>query len=374
MSLKNKWKKLIEVFEENPKSPLKVGDADNNGVFPFFTSGGKILTHSDFLVDGENIFLSTGGYAHVKYFKGKASYSTDTWCLKVKDNNLTKYIYYQILGKIKFIDEMLFRGTGLRHLQKNEFLKMEIFLPSFSIQQKIVEILDVIQSAIEVQERIIELTKELKKSLMVEIFNSKFKNQKSKLQFKIQKWVRLKEIAEIIMGQSPPSKTYNSVGKGLPFLQGKAEFGEIFPEPKKYCTQPIKIAEAGDILFSVRAPVGDVNLSNQKYCIGRGLAAIRVDSDLINNFYLFNYLNFARNIITEFGEGSTFKAINKQLLEDLKIPYLDISEQREIADILKTIDQKIEIEEKKKTLYEELFRSMLDKIMKQEIDVEKIKI
>lgn len=83
--LTKKIEKLQEICIENPKSPFKVGNADNNSEpFPFFTSGGKVLRHSKYLVDGENIFLSTGGYAHVKYYKGKAGYSADTWCLKTK--------------------------------------------------------------------------------------------------------------------------------------------------------------------------------------------------------------------------------------------------------------------------------------------------
>jgi len=164
-------KKIGEICEENKKSPYKVEDADNVGEFLFFTSGENILNHSEYLVDGENIFLSTGGYAHVKYYNGKASYSADTWSLKIKDKiALPKFLYYKILQLIKFIDKALFRGSGLRHLQKKEFLDLQIHFPPLPIQQKIVSILDTIQSAIEVQEKIVEKTKELKKSMMAELF------------------------------------------------------------------------------------------------------------------------------------------------------------------------------------------------------------
>ena len=77
------------------------------------------------------------------------------------------------------------------------------------------------------------------------------------------------EVAEIIMGQSPPSSTYNERGEGLPFFQGKAEFGELYPTPIKYCTSPTRIAEAGDVLIPVRAPVGNINLAKEKSGIGR---------------------------------------------------------------------------------------------------------
>ena len=78
------------------------------------------------------------------------------------------------------------------------------------------------------------------------------------------KWVRLGEITEIILGQSPPSSTYNTEGKGLPFFQGSGEFGKVYPVIKKWCTEPKKVAEKGNILISVRAPVGDVNIAPVK--------------------------------------------------------------------------------------------------------------
>ncbi len=85
----------------------------------------------------------------------------------------------------------------------------------------------------------------------------------------------LESISEIILGQSPPSSTYNENGEGLPFYQGKLEFGEIYPIPQKWCSSPKKIAEKGDVLISVRAPVGPTNVCPGKSCIGRGFAAIR---------------------------------------------------------------------------------------------------
>jgi len=266
---------------------------------------------------------------------------------------------------------------NIQSTQKNITLQIakafQVPLPSLPEQKKIVYILDSIQDAIRAQERIIEKTKELKKSLLNEIFNSKIKNKKSKLKFKIQRWIKLKKVADVVMGQSPSSRFYNIEKKGLPFLQGKAEFGEISPYPVKWCSQLIKIAKRNDVLISVRAPVGNTNLADQDYCIGRGVAAIRPQSNL-NSFYLFNYLQIAKEQIANFGSGSTFKAINREVLENFQIPILPFPEQCEIADILQTIDQKIEIEQKKKALYEELFKTMLNKLMTGKIKVDNLKL
>lgn len=98
----------------------------------------------------------------------------------------------------------------------------------------------------------------------------------------------LSDVAELVMGQSPPSESYNESGEGLPFYQGKTDFGATYPTPRIYCCDPKKIAEPGDILMSVRAPVGATNLSNSKACIGRGIAAIRAHG--IDRDFLYFYL------------------------------------------------------------------------------------
>jgi len=151
-----------------------------------------------------------------------------------------------------------------------------------------------------------------------------------------------KEIAEIIMGQSPPSFTYNEAGEGLPFLQGKAEFGEIFPSPVMYCSQPIKTAEPNDVLISVRAPVGDVNIAPFTCCIGRGLAAIRPSKDKLSHLFLFYYLKQNAKRFENISAGSTFKAITKRDIENFLIPLPPLPEQRAIAEVLSTIDEAIQ--------------------------------
>src|SRR5437660_840726 len=100
---------------------------------------------------------------------------------------------------------------------------------------------------------------------------------------------RLSDIAWVNQGQSPPGSTYNEERFGLPFLQGKAEFGSTSPTPQKWCSAPVRVAEPGDILISIRAPVGPTNFADQRYCIGRGLAAIR-SSNGISPLFLLHYL------------------------------------------------------------------------------------
>ena len=98
-------------------------------------------------------------------------------------------------------------------------------------------------------------------------------------------YVRLKDIATIIMGQSPKSEYFNSEGEGMPFMQGKTEFGKFSPSIVKYTTKTTRVAKNNSILFTVRAPVGALNIANQDICIGRGLASI--DSNVGDNYFLY---------------------------------------------------------------------------------------
>ncbi|MEK0286210.1 restriction endonuclease subunit S [Caldifermentibacillus hisashii] len=165
---------------------------------------------------------------------------------------------------------------------------------------------------------------------------------------KIQK---VSEVCEIIMGQSPPSDSYNDKGIGMPFFQGKSEFGELNPTPKWYCSSPIRLAEVDDILISVRAPVGDVNIANVNCCIGRGLAAIRPDKTKLLTKFLFYVLKGKKREIENMGTGSTFKAISKKDLVNIKIPVPNIEIQKKIVN---TFDKAQELIDKRKAQIEAL--------------------
>lgn len=136
---------------------------------------------------------------------------------------------------------------------------------------------------------------------------------------------RLDEVAKVTMGQSPPGSSYNSSGEGIPFFQGKAEFGIKHPTIKKWTTAGTKFADAGDILMSVRAPVGPTNIADVDCAIGRGLAAIKADPDQILQTYLLWFLKHIQSSIESRGKGSTFDAISGNELREtiLNLPSLD---------------------------------------------------
>ena len=143
--------------------------------------------------------------------------------------------------------------------------------------------------------------------------------------------VPLGEVADVIAGQSPPGKSYNNAGIGTPFYQGKVEFGQMFiGEPIKWTTDARRFAEEDDVLMSVRAPVGPVNLATQRICIGRGLAAIRPTKNRLLTSYAFYILRIMEAEIIG-NTGATFASINKGDIRKLQIPLPPLEVQKEIA-------------------------------------------
>lgn len=142
--------------------------------------------------------------------------------------------------------------------------------------------------------------------------------------------MKLSDCATIISGQSPKSEYYNTDGNGIPFFQGKADFGELYPQIRVYCTTPTKVAEKDDILLSVRAPVGPTNLAPTKVCIGRGLSAIR-PNEKIKLKYLLWFFRYFETQLSSKGTGTTFKAINQQIIKNLDIPVPSLAEQQQIV-------------------------------------------
>lgn len=163
--------------------------------------------------------------------------------------------------------------------------------------------------------------------------------------------VMLDDIADVIMGQSPKSEYYNNESIGLPFFQGCSEFGELHPTVNKYCSKPTRVAQKDDVLMSVRAPVGDLNISDRECCIGRGLCAIRSKTQ---NRFIYYLLRANIDLIQTYGSGTTYQAINKKDVNNLpfRVPPLPI--QRKIASILSAYDDLIVNNKRRIQILEEM--------------------
>ncbi len=266
-------------------------------------------------------------------------------------------------------------GARQPRVDLGAFYKMQIPLPflngapDIEAQKRIVAR---IEALFEKLDRAKELRKQAEKEAQ-ELLQAALHQVFAGAEEKGWRWVRLEEITKIIMGQSPPSETYNNAGEGLPFYQGKVDFGDLHPNPRIYCISPNRTAEPNDILISVRAPVGPVNIASQRCGIGRGLAAIRPkDAQVFYVFYWLKYLEDKWNV-----GGTTFGAIKKDDLINLKLPLPfrngnpDLEEQKRIAAYLDKIAEKqkalLKLYEETEKDIEEMKQALLNRAFRGEL-------
>ena len=232
-------------------------------------------------------------------------------------------------------------GSATNYIVLSRLQKFKIPLPPLEVQKEIV-------AQIEVKQNAINHAKEVIKNLEKE--RRYFGDELRKLEGI--EWVELGEVADVVAGQSPQGKYYNAEGDGMPFYQGKTEFGSMYlGDPVKWTTKITKTADEGDILMSVRAPVGPVNIATRKICIGRGLATIR--GETIEQMFLFYSLRSMQDKITG-GGGAVFDSISQNQIKKLKIPLPSLKVQKQLVaevekeeEIIATNRRLIEIMEAK---------------------------
>jgi type I restriction enzyme S subunit len=343
----------------------------------FVKEGDLVIANTEQSKDGSLIGSPAIVHFPEWYKKDKAVFSHHISKLLLRISNVDVNFLFYYLSFVQPLARKYHTGTGVWGLNVDSWARdLLIPLPPLDEQKRIAGVLSMIDGGIESVDRAIAKLERMKKALLNELLTGRIRvrEESGKLTFykeiefqeteigeipKDWKIEKLSSLATIIMGQSPPSSTYNKEGRGLPFIQGKMEFGKMYPSPTMYTSRPLKIAEKGDILISVRAPVGDVNITPYKLCIGRGLAAIRFNSKTANNLFYFYYLQSIKSRLESLGKGSTFKAITKKDLEELRIVYPPLNEQKGIASILLTIDNAIELYYREKEMLLRLRRGLM---------------
>jgi len=291
---------------------------------------------------------------------------------------LTKIIGYEIINWASFTTLPIFNQT------KN----LEYIIPTLSEQTTIANFLDhktqQIDNLIGKKERLIELLKEERTAIINQAV-TKGLDPNVPMKDSCIEWLgdipehwevgRLKHHNKVIMGQSPNSDDYTDDPNALPFLQGNAEFGLLFPTPVLNCNTANKQAEINDILLSVRAPVGAINIANTSYGIGRGLAAIRSREKYKFNYY---YLHAIKDYLDSLAAGSTFTAISVDDVKNIPYPSLPITEYNLIVEFLdnKTslIDGQINLCKKEIELFTEYKISLINEAVTGKIDLRDFKI
>ncbi|MFN4213139.1 MAG: restriction endonuclease subunit S [Microgenomates group bacterium] len=358
---------------------IRIGDLEKQSPGIFYDK----TYDSRYLVNPGDILIGLSGTITTGIWNGpKALLNQRVVKLENFKNADKKFIFYSLPKALKKLSEELFR-SAVKNVLKHHLYNLEISFPPLNKQQKIVYVLDTIQSAVEVQEKIIEKTKELKKSLMADLFKyggPSFRKGRKLKKTEIgeipEDWgvVGLGEVCTPRKEQILPKE--NEIYVGLEHLDPGATKLNRYGNSREVKSLKNKFYPQ-DILYGKLRPYLDkaVIAENKGVC-STDLIVIRCNKLKVLPFYLINlihtsyFLNFATGTIS----GTNHPRTSWDSLKIFKIPLPSLPELREIAEILQTVDQKIEIEQKKKELNEELFKTMLNKLMNGEIDVNLLRV
>lgn len=311
---------------------------------------------------GDLLFSMIGTVGRVYRVDDEPDYAIKNMGLfKISDELKSKYLFYYMQSPTakQYIEGCL-AGSTQKFMSLTNLRAFPIVYPNdHTTMAAIVEILD----SLTWKHRINQRTNDYLAEMGTALFNNVAPQSNAPN-------AALSDIAEITMGQSPSGSSYNEEGSGEVFYQGRAEFGSFFPRRRLFTTEPKRMAQEGDTLMSVRAPVGDLNIANEKCCIGRGLAAIH--SDTFQSFTHYLLRGQSRQLDAFNGDGTVFGSINGKALRALPIYLPTEKEINEIETELKSLDAMIRNNDDEIRLLEQLRDTLLPKLMAGEIDVSKI--
>lgn len=359
------------LISEKTKSKIQVGDAKPKyeAKYPFFTSGENILSFDEFLCDNQTIFLNTGGNASVKFYNGKASYSTDTYAIKSKNENfyLTKFLFY-CLNDTKFMNDIYFEGSALKHLQKNKFKNFKIPLPPLNEQKKIAEFLDkkyeIIDKRLSNLERKIKSLKEYKKSLISKCVtkglnpkNREFKDSQISWIGQIPKhWevTKIKMYYKVILGKmlaNNPSSIDDTLENYLSAINIKFEGVNTSEQKQMFFNKREKelyLLKQGDVLISEGGDAGTACVYNNEFypCYIQNAVhkVITKNSKKAINKFLYYWIFFIKSVgyINLICNKATLMHFTKEKVENNFIFLPPLNEQKEIAEFLDKKCEKID--------------------------------
>ena len=289
---------------------------------------------------------------------------------------VSSYLYYQLQSPhFKSYIHLMSTGSTIKHISLKTMREYVFELPSLTDQRRIASILSSLDRKIELNNKINADLEEMAQAIFKNWFVDfePFKNGKfvdSELGMIPEGWKvgRLEDIAEITMGQSPAGNSLNENREGMMFYQGSSDFGFRFPSIRVFTTEPKRLAVANSVLFSVRAPVGDINVAKEECCIGRGVASIKSKSS--HDSYLFYTMKSLHKLFDSFdGEGTVFGSINKKTLSAIQIllPSEGIVEQ--FNDVASSFDNRIRCLSEESSRLSTLRDTLLPRLMSGELEV-----
>ncbi len=397
--------KLSEAVRINPMRELERGRVSKkvsmDNLIPFTKkirrfevakfAGGSKFRNGDTLVARITPCLENGKTAFVDVLQDKeiGHGSTEFIVLCGKEGKTTNDFAYYLATSPRLRREAIKSMTGTsgrQRVQTGSFGDIEVACPPLAEQYRITKILSDLDSKIEVNQQMNEILEATAQAIFQHWFiefefpsedGRPYKSSGGSMVYdeKLGKEIplgwkagRLGEISRVIMGQSPSGETYNELGNGDPFYQGVKDFGFRFPSRRVFCSSPARLAENGDILLSVRAPIGSLNIANERCCIGRGVASIRHNESL-QSFLYYLLISTRQNWNSYEAEGTVFGAVTKSDVNDFAIMIPPNSVQRHFNSSVEHLDARIRLNEQQSSVLSGLRNSLLPTLMSGRIRV-----
>lgn len=381
------------------KTPKELYEAPANGLMPYLSPDYlrdkaapefyALPTSKTVQVDdGEVIVLWDGSNAGEIFISKKGILASTMVKLDFDETEIHKPYYSYSFQYLEYFLKAKTAGSGIPHADKGVIKRLDFFKPDKDEQKVIASILSKVDAAIRAADNSIKSAEKLKKGLMQNLLTGKLKTdgtlRTDEEFYKHEKfgncpvgwhWGRLSEIADVIAGQSPSGEYYNEDGIGTAMLNGPTEFTDLHPIPVQYTTKVTKLCAVGDILFTVRgSSTGRMNIADQEYCIGRGIAAIRAKDGCDTDFIYYTLITISEKILAEAkGAGTTFPNVSRgELLK--KWVLIPDTDQTEIASKIKSVDAFLKEKQKKVTTIQRLKKSLMQNLLtgKVRVDVNKI--
>lgn len=360
----------VTINFDKKRIPLSSAQREKRqGTFRYYGAQGVIDHVDDYIFDGTYLLIAEDGenlkskkqniaqvvdgqfwvnnHAHI--VQGNEQCDTRFLCYLINSMDLSGYV----------------TGSAQPKLSQANLNAVTLSLPTLAEQKRIVEYLYMLDQKIDVNRQINDNLQQQAMSLYAEMFLNSFdSNVTSGI---------LSDIAVITMGQSPSGSSYNEDGVGEVFYQGRAEFGFRFPKRRLFTTEPKRMAEAGDVLLSVRAPVGDLNIAYERCCIGRGLGAIHSKTGH-SSFVLYTMFALRSQLDIFNGEGTVFGSINRDALNAIPIDIPPVTEIDQFEVVAHPIDELIRANYEENCRLEAIRDSLLPKLMSGEIDISAVQL
>jgi len=357
----------------------KLPPTSNGGIYPVWSGYRNVGTANTMNCSKGTMVVvarGVGGTGDVKIAK-EDCYLTNLSIAVILDESICNpyYLHYKyLLNNLKYLDS----GSAQSQITIDDLKRLTIKLPPLDYQNQIVAVLKSFDDKIECNQLINDNLEQQAQALFKSWFvdfepfkDGEFVESEMGMIPKGWRAGALSEIANVTMGTSPAGSSYNVTGEGDVFYQGRAEFGFRFPMRNMYTTEAKRFAEIDSVLLSVRAPVGDINVAEERCCIGRGLASVQ-SKDGNNSFMLYLMQNLQLVFDRFNGEGTVFGCINKKALEDMTILIPDKETMAKFDNVCSKMDGQIKTLDQESRRLAQLRDTLLPRLMSGELKVNEV--